>query len=97
MLTLTKNAVRRFKSMLKKQGLTGSKGVRIYTVAGCCGPKLTMDMADGPDKGDVIIEKDGVKVFLGKKANKLLSNLTLDYTAKEGIVIGGMPRSSCCG
>jgi Fe-S cluster assembly iron-binding protein IscA len=56
-----------------------------------------MVIVDGPNKSDAILEKDGIKVFLEKEANKLLSNATLDYTAKEGIINGGMPRFSCCG
>lgn len=56
-----------------------------------------MDIADGAKKGDVILEKDGVRVILEKEANKLLSKTTMDYSAKQGIIINGMPRSSCCG
>lgn len=56
-----------------------------------------MDIADGSKEGDVILEKDGVKVFLEKEANRLLSKATMDYSSKQGIIISGMPRSSCCG
>jgi Fe-S cluster assembly iron-binding protein IscA len=58
---------------------------------------LAMDIADGAKKEDVTIEKDGVKVFLEKEANKLLSEATIDFSEKRGIIISGMPRSSCCG
>lgn len=57
-----------------------------------------MDIADGPKKGDVTLEKGGVKVFLEKKVNKLLSEATIDFSDKQGFIISGMPQtSSCCG
>lgn len=56
-----------------------------------------MDIAKEAGKGDVILENKGVKVFLEKEANRLLSNATMDYSDKRGIIISGMPQSSCCG
>lgn len=56
-----------------------------------------MDIADAPKKGDVTLEQGGVKMFLEKEANRLLSEATLDHSAKRGIILSGMQRSSCCG
>ncbi len=56
-----------------------------------------MDIADSAQKGDVAIEKGGLKVFLEKEASKLLSEATIDFSTERGIIISGMPRSSCCG
>ncbi len=39
-----------------------------------------MDIADGDRKGDVTLEKDRVKVFLEKEANKLLSEATINFS-----------------
>ncbi len=55
-----------------------------------------MDIANGASKGDVVLKKDGVTVFLDKQASKMLSKATMDYSSKEGIIITGIPRS-CCG
>lgn len=96
MLTLTDNAVKRFKDILAEDH--ASRGVRIFDAGGgCCGPSLAMDIAKEAEKGDVTFEKDGVKVFLEKEANRLLSEATIDFSEKEGMIISGMPRSSCCG
>ncbi len=96
MLSFTDKAMRRFKTMLR-QSPNGEHGVRIYTEAGCCGPALAMGIAEGAEKGDIILENDGVKVFIEKKANKMLSGATLDYSSKEGIIISGTIKpSSCC-
>jgi iron-sulfur cluster assembly accessory protein len=96
MLTLTDNAVKRFKDLIGVKK-TKDHGVRIFTTGGCCGPSLAMDIADGAKKGDLTLEKDGVKVFLEKEANKLLSEATMDFSEKRGIIISGMQQASCCG
>ncbi len=96
MLKLTDSAVKQFRSMVR-QSHSKKHGVRIYTEPGCCGPALAMGIAEGAEKGDLILENDGVKVFIEKKANKMLSGATLDYSSKEGIIISGTIKpSSCC-
>ena len=97
MLTLTDNAVKRFKEILgEKKG--NDYGIRIFAAGGgCCGPSLAMDIVEGAEKGDATLEKNGVKGFLEKEANKLLLEATIDFSDKRGIIISGMPRSSCCG
>lgn len=56
-----------------------------------------MDIADNAMRGDVTLEKGGLKVFLEKEANKLLAKATIDFSDEKGIIISGMPQSSCCG
>ena len=56
-----------------------------------------MGIAEGAEKGDVVLEDNGVKVFLEKKANKILSGATMDYSPKEGIIVSGIVRPSSCG
>ncbi len=58
---------------------------------------MAMDIADGAEKGDVTLEKDGVKVFLEKEANRLLSEATIDFSDERGFIISGMQQTSCCG
>ncbi|MFN3396875.1 MAG: hypothetical protein ACK4Z9_08815 [Thermodesulfovibrionales bacterium] len=56
-----------------------------------------MDIAEEAEKGDVILEKDGLKVFLEKEANRLLSEASIDFSDNQGFVLRGMPQTSCCG
>ncbi len=58
---------------------------------------MAMDIADGAKKGDVTLEKGGVKVFLEKEANKLLSEANIDFSDERGFIISGMQKASCCG
>lgn len=59
MLTLTDNAVKRFKEMIgEKSGK--DYGIRVFAAGGgCCGPSLAMDIADGAKRGDATLEKTG--------------------------------------
>jgi len=56
-----------------------------------------MDIANSAQDGDSTLEKDGLKVFLEKRANELLSNATIDFSYNQGFTITGIPQSSCCG
>ncbi|NCO67830.1 MAG: hypothetical protein GW873_04705 [Nitrospirae bacterium] len=56
-----------------------------------------MDIADGAQKGDATLERNGVKVFLEKEANKLLSEATMNFSDDRGFIISGMQQTSCCG
>lgn len=55
-----------------------------------------MDIATGPEKDDATISKAGIKVFIEKRADVILSDATLDYSDIQGFMITGMPQSSCC-
>lgn len=56
-----------------------------------------MDIAKGAEKGDATIKKAGIKVFLEKEADKLLSEATMDFSDDRGFIISGMQHTSCCG
>lgn len=56
-----------------------------------------MDIANSAQDVDSTLEKDGLKVFLEKRANELLSNATIDFSDEQGFVITGMSQSPCCG
>lgn len=56
-----------------------------------------MDIADGAQKGDISLEKDGLTVFLEKEASRLLAEATIDFSDERGFIVSGMPQNSCCG
>lgn len=56
-----------------------------------------MDIAMDAEKDDITLEKDGLKVFLEREANNLLSGASIDFSEKEGFIISGMQQTSCCG
>jgi len=94
MVTFTDKAIEKFREFLNGKN---THGIRIFTTAGGCGPSLAMDIADGAQKGDATLERNGVKVFLEKEANKLLSEATMNFSDDRGFIISGMQQTSCCG
>jgi len=54
-----------------------------------------MGVAPNAEDGDETITKDGLKVFLEKEANKMLSNATIDFLDNEGFAIDGIEQASC--
>jgi len=54
-----------------------------------------MGVAPNAEDGDEILEKDGLKVFLEKEANKMLLNATIDFSDNEGFAIEGIEQTSC--
>ncbi len=58
---------------------------------------MAMDIAKNAQEGDTTIRKAGIKVFLEKKADTLLSEATMDFSDERGFIISGMQRTSCCG
>ena len=95
MLNLTDNATKRFKEFLEHEGVSDS-GIRIFLVPGGWRPSLAMDIAKAAEDNDIIIEQDGLHVFLAKEANNLFPDATIDFLDKQGFVITGMSQSSCC-
>jgi Fe-S cluster assembly iron-binding protein IscA len=54
-----------------------------------------MGVAPNAEDGDETLEKDGLKVFLDREANKMLLDATIDFSNSEGFAISGMNQSAC--
>jgi Fe-S cluster assembly iron-binding protein IscA len=54
-----------------------------------------MDIAKAAQAGDTTLEKDGLKVYLEKRAGDMLMNTTIDFMDGRGFVLTGMQQSSC--
>lgn len=97
MLEITESAVRQFKRVLLDAGVKDS-GIRIFSSGGGCCPSYGMDASENGEPGDILVEKDGLKIFVESEVFDQLSNASVDYSdspEKRGFVITGLP--SCCG
>jgi len=54
-----------------------------------------MDIANDAEDGDITLENDGLKIFLAKDADIMLSEATIDYSDEQGFAISGMAYNSC--
>ncbi|MDV7763994.1 MULTISPECIES: adhesin [Peribacillus] len=73
----------------------GADGIRLTSVAGCCGPQFTISL-DDPQESDTIETINGIKVAMDSQITGT-DELTLDKEEnQEGaglVLLGG---SSCC-
>lgn len=81
-MNFTKNALNQFKKLIDENENPKS-GIRFYTVQGCCSPSLQMNIVESPSPGDVEIQMNDVNIFITPEAEKMLMNITIDYT-EEG-------------
>ena len=101
-LTITKPAKEKLAYFAEKQGKKqfGLK-VDVYP-GGCAGFQYAMDLVDAAGPEDLVVEADGIKVFVQKSYEPLLAGMTIDYV--ENMMGGGFSidnpnaKSSCgCG
>jgi iron-sulfur cluster assembly accessory protein len=99
MITISDVAVEKAKEIIDTEGKTGH-GLRFFTAgSSCCGPSFDIDIVEKPEDGDDIIEKDGLKLFVGKEASEKLNGMELHFVddgEKQGFTLtGNQPESSC--
>lgn len=73
----------------------GAPGIRLYSVAGCCGPQFALSL-DAPQESDKIETINGIKVAFDSQISET-EELTLDKEENQevpGLVLLG--ASSCC-
>lgn len=99
MLGVTDSAVKEFKKFIADSKANGS-GIRVFTSGGgCCGSSYGLDLSEKGEEGDIIIEKDGLRVFIEPRASVELESATLDYIKdgpRQGFTIMGLQQSGCC-
>lgn len=93
MLEITDSAVKQFKKILKDSGVS-HYGIRIFASGGGCCPSYGLDASENGEPGDIVIDKDGLKIFIEPNVYNDLAAATIDY--ENGFVIKGI-QSSCCG
>ncbi|VDP85793.1 unnamed protein product [Echinostoma caproni] len=78
-LVLTKAAVDRIKELMMKN--PQAVGIRVgVRTRGCNGLSYTLDFSvDGRQPGDELVEQDGVRVFIDRRAQLTLLGTEMDY------------------
>jgi iron-sulfur cluster assembly protein len=81
MITLTDNALEAVRS-----AITGApqsvEGLRIMVESGgCAGYKYMMGLVAEANPADVVVERDGIKVFLEQDSLPLLAGTTVDFVS----------------
>jgi len=92
MLEITHAAVKQFKKILSESDAANSN-IRIFLSGGGCCASYGLDITEKGEDGDLLIEKNNLRIYVEPAAHEALSKATLDY--KNGFMVKGTP--SCCG
>jgi iron-sulfur cluster assembly protein len=83
MIRVTSSAVNKVKRLLAERR-TPDLGLRLgIQGGGCSGLSYVMDFVESPEATDLVIECDGLRVFIDPKSAGVLAEVELDYV--EGI------------
>ncbi|WP_342527351.1 iron-sulfur cluster biosynthesis family protein [Chryseomicrobium sp. FSL W7-1435] len=89
-MMITNEAKQYIQSILEEQK---AEGMRIHTVAGCCGPQIGMSL-DAPEAMDEVLDINGIRMAVAPEAKDLAEGLTLDFEKQgeqSGLVMVGVP------
>jgi iron-sulfur cluster assembly protein len=101
-VSVTEQAAAKAKTLLEQRGMTEG-ALRVFVVGGgCSGYQYGMALAAGPEEGDLIIERSGVKVVVDPDSAQMLDGAEVDYTEdimKSGFTIfnPNAVKSCACG
>ena len=76
-------------------------GLRVAVVGGgCSGYNYALDIDEETDDGDIVLELDGLVVYVDQHSYSLLKGTTIDYTTsfeKSGLVFNNPNAKKTCG
>lgn len=78
-MNFTENALKQFKKQISENE-TPTSGIRFYTTQGCCSPSLQMNITKNQSPGDKVLQFDGLDIYITPEAEKILSEITIDYS-----------------
>ena len=79
LVTLTPKAIEMVKAAIEQEGLAGH-GIRVGVVGGgCSGFQYSMDFENSERDGDVVLEQDGLRLFVDPMSSMYLVGVTVDY------------------
>ena len=99
---VTETAAAKAKTLLEQKGMTEG-ALRVFVVGGgCSGYQYGMALANGAEEGDIVVERNGVRVVVDEDSAKLLDGAEVDYTEdimKSGFTIfnPNAVKSCACG
>ncbi len=103
MITMSDVAADKIKEILKVEGVPNHALRVTASGGGCCGPSYEIMIDDKSGDGDVVVEKNGARLFVDEETSKKLDGAELGFISDEngeGFVLGfpnGAPMGGSCG
>jgi iron-sulfur cluster assembly accessory protein len=101
MVTLTRTATEKVQDFIQEHGQAGEVGLRVAVLpGGCSGFQYGLNIEDGPEDDDEILELGGVKVFVDPFSAQYLQGVEIDYVSSmmgQGFTFRNPNASGGCG
>ncbi len=101
-LSLTAGAAEQVRKVLAAEGAPAeTAGLRVGVMpGGCSGFKYSLNIEDAPAQDDVVIESEGVRLFVDSFSGQYLNGVTIDYMVtmqNSGFTFDNPNASGGCG
>ena len=100
MIQLTPNAVSAAKTIVET-AKTPAQGLRIMVEANSCSGFLyKMELAPEQRDGDVVVDADGIKIFVDDLSQPMIAGMVVDYASSlehSGFVFQNPNATASCG
>jgi len=101
MVTITSSATEKVKDFIQEQGVEGHAGLRVAVLpGGCSGFQYGLNVEDGPEADDEVLDVNGVKVFVDAFSAQYLEGVEIDYVTSvmgQGFTFQNPGASGGCG
>ncbi len=80
MLTLTQTAAQKVQDFIQEHGVASDAGLRVAVLpGGCSGFQYGLNIEDGPEGDDEVLDVSGIKVFVDPFSAQYLDGVEIDY------------------
>ncbi len=101
MMTMTVTAVAKVEEFIQEHGVETDAGLRVAVLpGGCSGFQYGLNIEDGPESDDEVVEIQGVKVFVDPFSAQYLEGVEIDYVTSfmgQGFTFKNPTASGGCG
>ncbi|GMV06710.1 MAG: hypothetical protein AMXMBFR53_29850 [Gemmatimonadota bacterium] len=101
MLTLTQTAAQKVQDFIREHGVETGAGLRVAVLpGGCSGFQYGLNVEDGPETDDEVLDLAGVKVFVDPFSAQYLDGVEIDYVTSfmgQGFTFRNPNASGGCG
>ena len=101
MMTMTVTAVAKVQDFIQEHGVETDAGLRVAVLpGGCSGFQYGLNIEDGPEGDDEVVEIEGVKVFVDPFSAQYLEGVEIDYVTSfmgQGFTFKNPTASGGCG
>jgi len=101
MVSMTRTATEKVQDFIQEHGAAVSVGLRVAVLpGGCSGFQYGLNIEDGPEDDDEVLEVGGVKVFVDPFSAQYLEGVEIDYVSSmmgQGFTFRNPKATGGCG